>query len=618
MGAPDVFLSVYAAHAAYPENTKQDFYDEMQKTLDSTCREHIRIIGGDFNAKLAKVTWETNRNFGQHILEATNEQFENMVDKTRENRHLFLNFVESNDLWACNTHFQKRPDQNCTFACAGTKIDLDTWTYDKFSQIDFVLIDQRWKNWNTNTEVDNVANVMSDHFPIWGQIKGKFAKRRKQEKTSIQMDFNVNDNQINDFNEKLSETLHNGSRTCWDGESFCMVAKQITSKVFPEKQPDIKKPWISEDTFKLICEKHHIQRRGNAEEHKQMCKRVRKATKQDWETWLGQMTDKDLDLRDKWLGIRFLKKQHSRKTYECADRFGRQVGFKDHATAAADYLEEVQWGTEEENNLFDRNEWRSTNCNQRNNGGNTSEFNLQEIREILRAMKRNKASGPDEIPMEVFKLMNDENLEVLVDIINEWWNQSTFPENLLNALVASLYKKGDPKQQKNYRPISLLNSIYKIYAAVLKKRLAEAIDEDLQKTQFGFRKGRSTSIPINCIKRIVEKAYSSQDPLFLVFLDWEKAFDRIRQDKLIECLYRMNVDEKMVKAIASLYCSPHFAVKINQTRSSWRLQKRGIRQGCPLSPYLFLVVMTVLFRDVHSEINLSRGTWDPLTYTELL
>ena len=74
----------------------------------------------------------------------------------------------------------------------------------------------------------------------------------------------------------------------------------------------------------------------------------------------------------------------------------------------------------------------------------------------------------------------------------------------------------------------------------------------------------------------------------------------------------------MIAAIQSLYTSPTFAVKIGSEQSEWSPQDRGIRQGCPLSPYLFLIVMTVLFRDVHDELNLTRGTLDPLTYTELL
>ncbi len=121
-------------------------------------------------------------------------------------------------------------------------------------------------------------------------------------------------------------------------------------------------------------------------------------------------------------------------------------------------------------------------------------------------------------------------------LINKWWAEAKFPEDKLQAYIASIYKKGDPKKQENYRPISLLTSIYKVYTALLQIRIAKAIDDDIFETQFGFRKAKSTSNPIGCIKRILERAEGTKHPIFLVFLDWEKAFDRIKQDKLIESL----------------------------------------------------------------------------------
>ena len=115
-------------------------------------------------------------------------------------------------------------------------------------------------------------------------------------------------------------------------------------------------------------------------------------------------------------------------------------------------------------------------------------------------------------------------------------------------------------------------------------RLAEGIDSHLQQTQYGFRKARSTSTPLACVRRLLEKAEASQDPMFLVFLDWEKAFDRVKQDKLFEALERMNIPPHFVNVIRSLYNNPQFSVRMGSHQSTWRKQSTGIRQGCPLSP----------------------------------
>ena len=80
----------------------------------------------------------------------------------------------------------------------------------------------------------------------------------------------------------------------------------------------------------------------------------------------------------------------------------------------------------------------------------------------------------------------------------------------------------------------------------------------------------------------------------------------------------MNVPSKFIAAIQSLYKDPRFAVRVGEHQSSWKTQSRGIRQGCPLSPYLFIILMTVMFRDIHDDVNMKRGCVDPIDFTELL
>ena len=206
---------------------------------------------------------------------------------------------------------------------------------------------------------------------------------------------------------------------------------------------------------------------------------------------------------------------------------------------------------------------------------------------MVKRMKKHKATGPDGIPMEFFKWLDEKALRVVLGLINHWWNTGTFRADKLQAEVASIYKKGDPKSQSIYRPISKLPSIYKLYTPLLQIRLADAIDADILETQYGFRRKRSTSILLACVRRILDMAEASQKPIFVTFLDWEKAFDRVEQRKLFESLERMCVGPTYVAAIKLLYDIPQFRIAIGQNKSTWRTQQMGIRQGCPLSLRIF-------------------------------
>ena len=108
-----------------------------------------------------------------------------------------------------------------------------------------------------------------------------------------------------------------------------------------------------------------------------------------------------------------------------------------------------------------------------------------------------------------------------------------------------------------------------------------------------------------------DQAEQSNEKLFLVFLDWEKAFDEVDQEKLLQAMKRFDLPQKMIDVLASFYVNPQFRVKDREGKSSYRTQKAVIRHGCPLSPYLFICLMTVMFHDVHEEIDKKMGTMIP-------
>ena len=157
-----------------------------------------------------------------------------------------------------------------------------------------------------------------------------------------------------------------------------------------------------------------------------------------------------------------------------------------------------------------------------------------------------------------------------------------------------IHKKGNPALFENYRPISLLNNLLKIYARILKARLEAGMEQELNNTQYGFRASCSTSYPIHIIRRALEKAEREGSELHCLALDWKMAFDRLKQGQIRKALEKYSVPEDLIAAIEALYSNPAFWTEIDKVRSSTHPQSRGIRQGCTLSPYLFIIAMSSL------------------------
>ena len=110
------------------------------------------------------------------------------------------------------------------------------------------------------------------------------------------------------------------------------------------------------------------------------------------------------------------------------------------------------------------------------------------LRHILQQFHAHKAPGPDALEAELFKHMPENALEIIADHINDWIRSHHVDTEQLKARVASLFKKGDFKNAENYRPISLLNTIYKLKARILKDAIEQGIERELQSTQYAFWK----------------------------------------------------------------------------------------------------------------------------------
>ncbi len=164
----------------------------------------------------------------------------------------------------------------------------------------------------------------------------------------------------------------------------------------------------------------------------------------------------------------------------------------------------------------------------------------------------------------------------------------TWDKHLDLANVASIYKKGDSSNLANYRPISLLQVFYKIIAALIKERLDVGLDFFNTKTQYGFRTGKSTAQAIFLARIILDISEQEGSNLSMILLDWEKAFDKISHEKLIEALERVNIPKNLLNLISNIY------IKRRNSGSKWTgthrntIHKQQVSGRDALSHHIYL------------------------------
>ena len=172
---------------------------------------------------------------------------------------------------------------------------------------------------------------------------------------------------------------------------------------------------------------------------------------------------------------------------------------------------------------------------------------------------------------------------------NEWCKADT--------CLGRTVKDGDTQKQSNDRPASLLNIVYKLYAIIVRKRLANHIDELFAETQYGFRQNRCPTHALFVACRLQDTGELWGDSVVLALLDQEKALETVAHSRFWETLGRFITQDTIYKVLADTSSSPTF-VKDKDQAPTTKCHGAGIRQGCPLSPWLFIVVAALL-QDVH-------------------
>jgi len=177
----------------------------------------------------------------------------------------------------------------------------------------------------------------------------------------------------------------------------------------------------------------------------------------------------------------------------------------------------------------------------------------KEVSEAIGRLAKGKAPGPDSLPAELYKDFEHLVAQPLLDTFTEAHREGSLVEALRQGDVTLHYKKGDPREIRNYRPITLLNVDYKILAHVLVKRLKTVMDDIISKEQLGFVPGREISESTLFLKLVQAKLEEDDLEGIIVACDWEKAFDRVSWDYLHQATEALGFGPYMCSWLKVLY-----------------------------------------------------------------
>jgi hypothetical protein len=210
-----------------------------------------------------------------------------------------------------------------------------------------------------------------------------------------------------------------------------------------------------------------------------------------------------------------------------------------------------------------------------------------EVEMAIEKLKRHKSPGIDQIPAELISAGGKTSRSEIHKLINSICNKEELPEHWRESTLIPIYKKGDKTDCSNYRGISLLSAAYKILSNILLARLTPYAEEIIGEHQCGFRRNRSTTDSIFCIRQILEKKWEYNAAVHQLFINFKKAYDSVRREVLCNILIESGIPMKLVRLVKMCLNETYSRVWVGKHLSDIFPIKNGLKQGDALSPLLF-------------------------------
>ena len=576
-------MQIYAPTSMAAEEEQEAFYIDLQSTIDKTPKGDILMIMGDFNAKVGEDNKGRNEVLGRYGLGKQNEAGERLVE-----------FCASNELRIMNTWFEQ------------PKRRLYTWTTPDGkhrNQIDYMLVNKRWKSTIKDVRTRPGADCGTDHELLVATLKLKMKKLRKGDRLTrydckgITPEYRIEVKNRFETLEREEAMEEEDVNIMWTRVKE--ILQDAAEKYVPKKLARKTTPWLSEEAIKVATERREAKKTGNKERVKVLNRTFQKKAREDKENHLNEMC-RELEedgkkgrTKEMFAKIKKITKTAAPRMGSLKTKDGKIIGDEDGIKERwREYTEELY---KEDKRVV------KENINDEEEFEKEPTIMEAEVEWAIRQLKDNKAPGLDGIPIELIKEGEEAVIKTITKICNQIWRTGEWPEDWKSSVFIPIFKKGDARECENYRTIAMISHTSKILLKIIHKRMENTIERELPVNQAGFRKARGTRDHIANIRWIMERQREYGQEVHMCFIDYSKAFDCIDHTLLWKTLIEMGIPMHLVKILKGLYVDQGAVLRTEYGDTGKFKVRKGVRQGCILSPFLFNLYAERIMRNAGLE-----------------
>ncbi|KAK3515256.1 hypothetical protein QTP70_013019 [Hemibagrus guttatus] len=580
-------VSGYAPQVGCELEEKERFWSELDEVMESIPTGERVVIGADFNGHVGEGNTGDEEVMGKFGVKERNLEGQMVVD-----------FAKRMDMGVVNTYFQKREEHRVTYKSGGRR-----------TQVDYILCRRGNLKEISDCKVVVGESVARQHRMVVCRMTLMVCKTKRSKIEKKTKWWKLKKEECcEEFRQKLRQALGGQVVLPDDWETTAEVIRETGRKVLGvssgRRKEDKETWWWNEEVQDSIQRKRLAKKKWdmdrteeNRQEYKELQRRVKREVSKAKQKAYEELYTR-LDTREGEKDLYRLARQRDRDGKDMQqvrvikDRDGRVLTSEESVQRRwKEYFEELM---NEENEREKRVE-----------GVNSVEQKVDkirkdEVRKALKRMKSGKAVGPDDIPVEVWKCLGEAAVEFLANLFNRVLESERMPEEWRRSVLVPIFKnKGDVQSCSNYRGIKLMSHTMKVWERVVEARLRKVVE--ICEQQYGFMPRKSTTDAIFALRILMEKYRDGQKELHCVFVDLEKAYDRVPREELWYCMRKSGVAEKYVRVVQDMYERSRTVVRCAVGQTEEFNVEVGLHQGSALSPFLFAMVMDQLSEEVRQE-----------------